>query len=241
MAKKIPYRMLEDDQQGHRDDGQCGNEDDAAIATAKSADAHSTQRSRKNNQANRPQHANITHAKAKRKCLSEKSYECARSQFAPEPTSTSIGTESGSALTIFAAHHFEIANTFDFGSGRFEDKFVVHLKQHPTANFSAFKLFCDAKHRKLDHVCGAALHGSVDGNALGELAHLTVGVGNVGDLATATEQGFDVAVFTAGLDGAARKVADAGVEAESTVRGMPSPRRGECPTARKVRSLSGRR
>ena len=60
----------------------------------------------------------------------------------------------------------------------------------------------DVDHGDFNHVGGGALYGGVNGGTLGVASHGGVGGGDVAEVAAAAGEGFDVALFFGGLDGA---------------------------------------
>ena len=82
-----------------------------------------------------------------------------------------------------------------------EDEFVVDLEQHLRLVRFFPQQGVDADHGEFDHVGGGALDGGVDGGALGVAAEVLVAGVEVGEIAAAAGEGFDVT----GLAGLVRR------------------------------------
>jgi len=81
-----------------------------------------------------------------------------------------------------------------------KDEFVVHLQKH--VGFFAAQHFLNADHGDFNEVGGGALDRRVDGVALGGGADGSVMTVDVADVTAASGDGFDIALFFGGFDGA---------------------------------------
>ena len=101
--------------------------------------------------------------------------------------------------------HFEVRDTghqarnfvfdpVDFILGHLKHQFVVHLHDHFGAAFFSVQYLLHFDHAEFDQVCRRALHGRVDGGALGTGAAWAVGGVDFGQVQAAAKDGFDVAL-----------------------------------------------
>ena len=105
----------------------------------------------------------------------------------------------------------EIGERFEFLGGEFEEEFVVDLEDHAGAEAGGAEFAVHVDHGELDHVCGGALDGSVDGGAFGGFADGGVGAGDVAERAAAAGEGADPAAGSGVGDGLIHVIFDAGV------------------------------
>ena len=108
-------------------------------------------------------------------------------------------SEIGQGVLHPVLHDFEDALLF--GQVEIEDEFVVDLKEKFRAPVFVAGDARDLHHGDLDQVGGGALDRHVDGVALGGGAHGGVGGAEVGQVAAAAGDGFDVAAFAGLRDG----------------------------------------
>ena len=87
---------------------------------------------------------------------------------------------AGTDAHLYGDFGFDGMNHF-LGDDRFNDlhliyqcvknQLIMHLQGHPAFKFMLFEFFMYADHGYLDHICGRALHRSVNGISLCKTTH----------------------------------------------------------------------
>ena len=101
------------------------------------------------------------------------------------------------------ALHFlghQLGDQVDLFRRNLEEKFVVHLNEHPRLALFLLEPRENGDHGALDDVGGAPLDDGVGGGALGGVARVAVAAVQIGEVAAAVEEGGDVASLGAFID-----------------------------------------